>query len=255
MLQAERNTKILELLSEKDIITLKEVAELTKVSIDTARRDIDKLHTQKKIKKVRGGAVCLDFDENIQNIEFRASVFKNEKSEMSKMLSEFCKDGDAIGLSFGTTCTEVAHFLSENNTQLSIVTCNLDAVSVFSEKANFNIIIPEGQVDFSENSIYGSTCANSILKYNLDIAIISPSTISIEHGMCDFRHKHQDVMQAMIKSAKKVIVLANHQKFDKVSPLKICELDEVDIIITDCQLPITLKQKYISSGINLIATP
>lgn len=252
MIQNERFLRIIEYLKENKTANLKKIAELNDVSIDTVRRDFKELEKEGMLRRVRGGAIFHNVDITRQDVDIRTATHSDEKKEVASLLSSFILDGQAVGLNSGTTCVEVARFLTENYKKLTVITNNLQAVDVLAKAKNFIVIIPGGELDSSENAIYGEICEESILKYNIDVAIFGAHAISLEKGVTDFRIKQQGVIKALLKSSKKKIAAVDSSKFDKIAYVNVCDLKDIDMVLSDSKLSESLKEKYEKQGIKLI---
>jgi len=55
-----------------------------------------------------------------------------------------------------------------------------------------------------------------------------------------------------MKIAQEIIVVAQSSKFDMVSLLKVCDLNEINIIITDSGLKESILEKYTRNGIEVM---
>jgi DeoR/GlpR family transcriptional regulator of sugar metabolism len=86
MLAEERRSRILELLAQKSVVTLAELAAHFETSEMTIRRDLDALAERGKCQRIRGGAMALRRPEN-RNFAypsyFSASRCRPPKSEPS----------------------------------------------------------------------------------------------------------------------------------------------------------------------------
>lgn len=252
LMQDERFLNIIEYLKEHQTATLAELARLNQVSVDTTRRDIEKLDKDRVLKRVRGGAVYHQADITTQKTEVRRISNKGEKIEVAHLLKNYLLDGQAIALNSGTTCISIAEFLVENYYRLTILTNNLEVIKIVSQNEGFTVLVPGGLYDLKEGAIYGEQCEKDILKYNIDKAILGVQAISVEKGITDFRFRQEGIMKAMLKAAKEKIVVADASKFEKTSYVNICRLDEIDCIISGSKLSEEVQEKYRSVGVKLI---
>ena len=58
----------------------------------------------------------------------------------------------------------------------------------------------------------------------------------------------------MMSIAQENIIVADHSKFDTVSLVKVCDLDDISMIITDSNLKEGIKEKYRKNGIEVISS-
>lgn len=251
LLQDERFLNIIEYLKEHQTATLAELAEYNGVSVDTTRRDIEKLDKDKMVKKVRGGATYHQADITTQRTSVREILNETEKKKIAAALKDYISDGQVIAINSGTTCALAARFLAENYYRLTILTNNLEVMKIASENDGFNVIVPGGLLDIKEDAIYGEQCEKDILEYNADKLILGVHGVSLEKGVTDFRFKQKEVVQAMLKISGERIVVADSDKLGKVSCVNICGLNEIDHIITNGILEPSLKEKYRQAGVNI----
>lgn len=252
MIQDERFSRIVEYLKENKTAKLKDISKLNDVSIDTVRRDFEQLEAKGMLRRVRGGAIFPNVDITTQNVDVRRSSNCNQKKEIASLFGDIILDGQAVAFNSGTTCAEIARFLVDNYRSLTIITNNLRAVEILAQAKDFTIIIPGGEVDSKEWAVFGETCEENIMKYNADVAIFGIHAISLEKGITDFRLNQYGVLRAMLQVAKKKIVVADSSKFEKVACVNVCNLEEIDIILSDSDLPEDIKKAYEKKGLKII---
>lgn len=251
-MQGERFAKITEYLKENKTAKLKDIAELNDVSIDTVRRDFEKMAEEGMLRQVRGGAVLYNTDVTTQEVEIRKTTNSDEKEKIAALCGEIIMDGQAIALNSGTTCVAVAKHLVENFKRLTVFTNNLQAIEILAAAPDFSILVPGGEVDFKEDAIYGDACEKSIAKYNFDVAIFGVQALSMKKGVTDFRITQKGVIRALLDASKKHIVVADNSKFEKISCVNICDLSEIDIIVTDQSLSPEAEKEYKKTGVAIL---
>ena len=251
MMREERYNKIYEIIKEKEIVKVSGLVDILQVSIDTVRRDLEHLESEGILKRVHGGAIS-QLDLNKKNdYGIREVEFKKEKEDLAAKTIHYVTEGQAIALNSGTTTIEVAKQLAKSFDKLSIITNGLKIVEVLKEKTNFNIIVPGGILDHEEYSLFGPKCEEEIAQYNIDIAFLAVNAISLEKGITDFRLNEVGVIEQMMKSSRKKIVVADSSKFDKVSYINVCELNDIDLVITDSNARPEIIQKYEDRNVNI----
>ena len=76
------------------------------------------------------------------------------------------------------------------------------------------------------------------------ICIIGASGVSLEDGITTPYPMHTPLQKAIIAAAKKTILVCDHSKFEKSAMEKICELADIDMIVTDEALSDDVYEKY-----------
>jgi DeoR/GlpR family transcriptional regulator of sugar metabolism len=162
-------------------------------------------------------------------------------------------DGQTIALNSGTTNVEVAKYLVENYYRLTIITNNLRIIDILKHGKDFTIIVPGGMFDPDEYAIFGKTCEDDILSYNIDTALIAVNGISCEKGITDFRMKEVGIIRALLTASKYKVVVADFSKFDRVAYLNVCDLSEIDCILTNSGISDAIAAKYEKLNVKVIS--
>ena len=251
MLQEERLLKLIEYLRDNGSGSFREMSEMLGISEVTVRKDLAELERRKAVKIVRGGAVWEKSDLTRAVSETRDIINREEKQQLVKCLAELVENGYAVSLNGGTTTVEAARFLGEHYNNLTVITNNLNVVDVLREKEGFQVILTGGIYYEKENTVTGRQSERDAL-YNVDLSIIAVNGISIEKGVTDFRIEESGIINAMIKSAKKSAIIADHSKFERISCINVCPLERIDYVITDSGIGEDTIMKYKRNGIDII---
>ena len=70
--------------------------------------------------------------------------------------------------------------------------------------------------------------------------------------MTDFLIEEVLVERKMAEIAEKVFILADSTKIENNSLIKICDIENLDLIITDSKLDENILKKYLENGIKII---
>ena len=252
MLQEARFYRIVEHLNKNGASSLQDLANAAGVSIGTIRRDLRSLEKSGLLKIVRGGAVAKNYDLIKQTFDIRQIDHVEEKGSLSEALGSIIKEGQFVALNGGTTQLEVARYLVQHYSQLTILTTNLRILRILESAPNFIVIVPGGILDHEEYTICGRQCEDALLTHNVDTALLAVNAISLHRGITDFRLQEISVMQSFLKCAKQRFVVADHSKFDRVACMTVCGLNDIDGIITDAHTPQELLGRYEYAGVNVI---
>ncbi|MDL4839247.1 DeoR/GlpR family DNA-binding transcription regulator [Aquibacillus rhizosphaerae] len=254
MLAEKRHKIILEKLVKEKSVKVANLMDEFGVSDETVRRDLELLESKKQLKRVHGGAVIERQDENKEEKSFitREFLHVEEKKEVALKAIEYVQEGQSIAMDVSTTNTEFARELKKHFKQLTVLTNSLPIAYELSEMPHFTIILAGGILRNEELCVIGEMTEDFISQFHIDTLFLSASGVSLQSGITDYGVHEWHVKKKMLKSCKKCFVLADSSKFDAVSLLKVCSINEVTGIITDSQLPDSTKQKFISEGITLI---
>lgn len=252
MYQEERLTAIFKYMKEHKSISVQEICDLYGVSRDTARRDIVKMEEQGIIIRTRGGAILPTLMKDIRNYEERLHLQSNEKREIGRLASSLIKDGDYIILDASTTVQFAAEALSSKGNV--VVTNSIDIADVLAEKEDTSVHLLGGKLHPKHRYLYGARTRSMLSDYRVDKLFLGACGITSE-GIFTDDEEDGDIKKEMMKRADQVIVLANHSKFGKKYFYRVGCLEDIDIIVTDQQADIEMRELLEQHQIELITMP
>ncbi|MCM5663757.1 DeoR/GlpR family DNA-binding transcription regulator [Galbibacter mesophilus] len=230
MLKAERKQIILNEVRIHNRILLTDIAEILKVSIDTVRRDVTELHKENKLKKVHGGAISLGFDN--YSIKRDDIYSLEQKSHIAQKALSLVKNGQVILLTGGTTNMELARLLPPE-LNITCFTPSLPVANLLLNKHNVEIIFIGGKISKSSQITTGGEALNLLADIKADICFLGTNSIDPDDGLTEFDWDIVQLKKAMIKASKKVVAPVISEKLNTVQRYKICQMEEVDILITE----------------------
>src|SRR6188508_98904 len=127
MRQAERFAAIVERLSANGSVDVGDLAAELGVSAATVRRDLALMEDQRLLARTHGGAVAHGVLYELP-LRYRSADRHEQKSRIARAAAARVAEGAAIGLTGGTTTTEVARALTDRR-RLTVVTNSLSIAS------------------------------------------------------------------------------------------------------------------------------
>lgn len=242
MLPSERQNKLIELLSSKDIVTIPEFIAEFNVSIETVRRDLSILEKQRKIEKVYGGAKIKDSSFAEPSMEKRMISRLQQKEWIGKKCCEFINDGDCIFIDSGTTAYYISKYL-DNKKNLTIIT---NSISVVNELMNtdYNVIIIGGKVRQSERSVVTYDYLFDFSVLNINKSFICASGITAHNGVSDYNMQEVVTRKMIIERSEEIFVVADSSKFGRDVTIKVAPISKFNYIITDSGLNKSLAAEF-----------
>ncbi|MBC2581289.1 DeoR/GlpR family DNA-binding transcription regulator [Clostridium sp. DJ247] len=249
MYQEERMQLILEHLNENKRISVEEICNLYNVSRDTARRDLVNLERQGSILRTHGGAILPKINEQIKSYSERLLYDIEEKHKIAKLGASLVKERDTVIFDTSTTVQACAELIE--NKQCTVITTSINVADIISKKTSINIIMPGGRLNSTHRFLYGAATIKMLSNYFADRAFIGVLGIS-ENGITVADDEDAAVTKKMIEQSREVIILADHTKFNKTAVFKVCDLSEIDFIITDKQPEKSFMELLDKNNIGLI---
>lgn len=232
MRQEERFSLTLERLSEKGSVGVADLAAELGVSLASVRRDLQLLEQQKLLTRTHGGAVALNMVYELP-LRYRGGRHKEDKRRIALAAAERVTSGiNSVGLTGGTTTTEVARALMERS-GLTVITNALNIASELALRPNLKLIVTGGWARSESYELVGPLADASLQGLNLDLAIVGVDGISSQGGITTYDMVEANTNRAMIDRAQKVIVVADGSKVGRVAFARIAPVAHLSELITD----------------------
>ena len=251
-----RHQQIMNAFGQNDFISVTEIAEELGVSTMTIRRDLVTLERSGKILRTHGGAVASKENtnngaiiDNERSFDSRMNRQQEAKQRIAKAASKLVKAGQSVGLDTGSTVLAAAQELAQRN-DILIFTTDLRSAQAQAESKN-RLYVVGGEVHMPELSVIGLTAIDTVLSHYLDFVFLGVSAID-ECGIYDFSPEVTEVKKAFIRSASKVVVLCDSEKFGIRALTRIVDLEPIDVLVTDIAPPESIYQKLLAANVEVI---
>jgi DeoR/GlpR family transcriptional regulator of sugar metabolism len=239
MIGVERRQQMVELVEQRNIVTVAELSEHFGVSAATVRRDLTQLSRRGMIERAHGGAArrvrsAAEMPE--PPLMNRAALQTDEKRRIGKAAAEHVHDGETLILSGGTTTVEmVPHLATRKN--LTVITNALNIVLALAPYPWITVIVLGGVLRHSELTVLGALGEDAMENLRGDKLFLGTSAIHLEYGLSaeNFAEARSD--QTLMASVREVVVLADHSKFGRVATVRVAPLMRIRRIITGRELP------------------
>ena len=234
MLAIERRNAILSKLQAEKKVVVSDLSTLFDVTEETIRRDLEKLENEGLAKKTYGGAVL---NESL-NIDLPYIVRKKAnvsgKQYIAALIGDMISDGDHIILDGSSTALFVSKHIKDKK-NITVITNSVEILLELSDRKDWNILSTGGSLKEGGLSLVGYQAERMISTFHVDLAVFSSKGIDIENGVTDSNESDAQIKKLILKASKKRILAVDSSKFDKTSFTKICELSDVDMIVTDSE--------------------
>lgn len=244
MIAQERYKYILDSLQSQRTVRAAKLASSLGVSTETIRRDLEYLEKENQLIRIHGGASILQYETKQVPYDFRRSENLDEKSDLSKAALQYVSEGASIVLDHSTTCSVFASELKKHFTNLTIVTNSLEILNILSDIPTYNIIFLGGSFDAFERGCFGEQAKQTIRQLNIDVAFVSFGGISLNEGCTETFFAGAELLKEFILAAQQKIALIDNTKFDHVTLVKVCNISDIDVIVTDSSIKPSILNKY-----------
>jgi DeoR family ulaG and ulaABCDEF operon transcriptional repressor len=234
MHEIERHRVILGEVSDRPVVTVAQLVELTGASEATIRRDIGALHVAGRLRRVRGGAEALHPPTTVgiagRPFSVNEGVNVEKKRAIARAAVDLCEDGESIIINGGTTTFQMVHHLARRRMQ--ILTNSFPIAEHLLRNSKNTITLPGGAIYREQNIIlspFDNDVARNFYARRMFMGAQGVSPI----GVMEADPLLIQAEQKLINQAEELVLLVDSSKFASRSSLILCPLERVHTIITD----------------------
>lgn len=231
-----RQLKLLAVVQAKGSVTVEELAVTLDVTLQTVRRDVQRLADEGLLSRFHGGVrVPSSTIENIAHQQ-RESLNADGKTRIARLVAAAVPNDCSLILNIGTTTEAIARALSQHS-GLRVITNNLNVASILSANTKSEVIVVGGVVRGRDRGIVGEAAVDFIRQFKVDIAIIGISGIEADGSLRDYDYREVKVSQTIIAHAREVWLAADISKFNRPAMVEVATLSQIDRLFTDAPPP------------------
>ena len=227
----ERRRQILELAREAGTVAAAELATRFGVSVQTIRKDLNRLGEARLLARTHGGAKLASGVENMSH-EARRSLAAEQKASIARAVAALVPEAASLFLNIGTTTEAVAAALVGHD-RLMVITNNINVASLMRPHEHLRVVVASGEVRPSDGGIVGEAAVEFIRQFKVDFAIVGTSAIDADGALLDFDYREVVVAQAIIANARHVVLAADATKHERAAPVRIGHVSQVHTFVTD----------------------
>ncbi|MFF7473027.1 DeoR family transcriptional regulator [Streptomyces sp. NPDC008092] len=248
---------LLELLVERGRLDVEEAAAELAVSAATIRRDLDQLAEQQMLVRTRGGAVVHGVSYELP-LRYKTARQASEKQRIAKAVAELVAPGEAVGLTGGTTTTEVARALAvrgdlaTGTPALTVVTNALNIANELAVRPQFKIVVTGGVARPQSYELVGPLADGVLGQITLDVAVLGVVGFDVVHGAAAHDEAEAAVNRVLCERAARVVVAADSSKLGGRAFARICAAELVDTLVTDTAAAPETVRRFEEAGVRVL---
>lgn len=243
--------EILDRVAENGSVDVVGLARDFGVSAATVRRDLQALHGQGLLRRTHGGALPRPAGLELP-IQYKETRQHREKRAIGLAAAGLVQDGDVVGMTGGTTATEVARALADKR-GLTVLTNALNIAAELVARSDLRLVVVGGNARHASYELVGPAAEAMIAQYHLDVAFVGTDGFTVNEGCTthDEMEAHTDL--AFIGQAARTVVIADSTKIGKVTFARICGTEVIDTLVTDSGMDAGVRSATEAAGVEVIA--
>jgi DeoR/GlpR family transcriptional regulator of sugar metabolism len=187
----------------------------------------------------------IDADQNVRDeIEVR-------RRQIASKAAALVEPGDVVLVDGGPIAIYLAAELKQKK-ELTVITNSVIVFDTLNRTPGITLISTGGAVRYNTQMLVGPTAEGALRELRADKLFLMVSGITLDFGLSHHTISEVTIKQAMIRSAREVILLADHTAFGAQVGIQVAPLKAVHRLITDDALPPSSRLDISKAGIQII---
>ena len=258
LLAVERQKRIHEILEAEGVVRSADLANLLDVSVVTIRSDLKELEQKKICEMIHGGAIAIKnpigHDLLFSDSSQTAHSLSSERERIGKYAGSLVEEGMTLIVDAGRTAVQLVDHLSSELTRVRVITPSLNVAAVASQYAHIEVIMTGGMLRNLNlmHSLVGTFAVRILRQFNADVAFLDATNWSLDAGVTTDDTADFEVKRAMVEQAKQRVLLSDSSNYGEPNSIRIANLSEFDLVVTDTKLNNNTSSAIKESGIDLV---
>lgn len=251
MYAEERQETIVERARGEGRVEVADLASALNVSLETVRRDLGTLERRGALRRTHGGAVPVERVRFEPGVSERQSTRVEEKARIAEAALELLPGRGSIALDAGTTTAALAERLPAG-CELTVLTNCLPIASALAANSSIKVVVAGGRVRARTLAAVDDAAARFLEEFSPDVAFIGANGVTASRGLTTPDEAEAAAKRALVRSARRVVALADHGKVGQEHFVRFARPEEVDVLITDSGLDERKAQELARAGIEVV---
>lgn len=237
MYATERQQLIERMLADDGRVAVVDLAARFDVTTETVRRDLAALEEAGALRRVHGGAVSPERTSTAEPSVAERSLRHSEAKERiaRRALAALPSGAGSIYLDAGTTTAALAAALVAQTAPsgCEVVTHSMTIAHSLAGVSGIGLTAIGGRVRGLTAAAVGSDTVAAIGRLRPDVAFLGANGIAVGAGLTTPDPEEAAVKRAVVAGARRVIVLADADKFEAELLVSFADLSDLDVVVTD----------------------
>ena len=239
MLKPSRHRAIVDHLAQSGTATVADLAELTRSSAVTIRKDLRELHGLGLLRRAHGGALALEDSPLYEppNVERLGQLAAEKRAIARYAVRNFITEDDVVFLDAGTTVLEIAREIALARPQLTVVTNSILVTSALYTVPSVHLLVTGGEHREGVASLVGDWLEYALSTVRVGTVFLGANAVDADSGITTPNLLEAGAKRAMIRAATRVVLVADHTKLGRTSFAFVAPASSVDVLLTDERAP------------------
>ncbi|MBB4442612.1 DeoR/GlpR transcriptional regulator [Rhizobium sophorae] len=250
MLAEQRRQQIMLELQRVGQARTRQLAEFFEVSEVTIRSDLEIMDAKKQLIKTHGGAIALPSDSPAAAFEERMQRNFDAKRRIAQMAARQIIDNQSIVFDSGSTLLQVAMQMPPVN-NVVVATTAMNIAQHLMYRPGLDVHMIGGRVFPSTVSTIVQDSDKAVGGLVAHQAFVGAHAIDQAFDVVDVSEDIARTKRNLVRMARRVVLVADSSKFDIGASSKAFSLSRVDLIITDSNMPHSIRHRLDKLGVEV----
>lgn len=246
----ERRSEILDLLKQTGSMRVEALSQHFHVSSVTIRNDLTLLEQQGYLTRSHGFAVLNSRLIVELSIADKRNHYPELKQRIGKVAATLLRSGEKVIFDSGTTTKAIVSHIGD--LPLTVLTNALDIAMELVPCPNVEVRMTGGILRKNAMSFSGIMADNHLRQYRFDKVFLGVDGFDLRKGITTFNEQEAQLNRLMCEASEQIIVVMDSSKFGQYSEFVICPVAEIDVLITDDQIPKNYRDALEKYGVQVI---
>ena len=247
----QRRKYILDHIVKDGFVKVSELAESLGVTQTTIRKDLNYLEAQGVLQRAHGSAIPPSQQMMDLNLSAKKLINFEAKQKIAEKAASLIKSDDSILVASGSTISLFAEALKPKG-RLNVVSISVNISAHLGDIPGITVMQVGGILYGNTLSVLGAEASKTIENLYCSKVFFGVDGIDLDYGLTCGTGEEASITQKMMQSSQTKIVLSDSSKVGQRGFARICEVGDIDILITDSGMPLETRQRIENMGVKLI---
>ncbi len=247
----QRRKYILDHIVKDGFVKVSELAESLGVTQTTIRKDLNYLESQGVLQRAHGSAIPPTQQMMDLNLSAKKLINFEAKQKIAEKAASLIKSDDSILVASGSTISLFAEALKPKG-RLNVVSISVNISAHLGDIPGITVMQVGGILYGNTLSVLGAEASKTIENLYCSKVFFGVDGIDLDYGLTCGTGEEASITQKMMQSSQTKIVLSDSSKVGQRGFARICEVGDIDILITDSGMPLETRQRIENMGVKLI---
>jgi len=250
-----KDTEVAEYVELHGFASTDQIAKRFSVSEMTIRRALQRLEENRRLIRVRSGAVPgRSIHTYGRGFVTNMYLHRDEKQEIARFAVGLVSGCRTLFLDTGSTCYLVAKMLPENS-GITVITYSLDIVSALRSKPGVRVVCPGGELDSTLNVFAGPHAEQILESFTADVSLLGAGAVDNRMGTQEDVLVQIPIKKIMNRNSTRSYLLVDSGKLGRRSYFSSIPVDQIAHIITSEKADMKFVEHVRQAGVEVVMVP